>query len=471
MRSFGTISMEFPRAVLWIFALMAGLTPSAPAADWTMLAPGGMGPGQVAMHTAVRNSNTQSMIVMIEGETGARVLVLSNATNLNGPHVWTEIFPQGDPPASRGLQSVVYDSVNNRMMVFCGSDRSGSRLEDVWVLEDADGSGGAPTWSQLMPVSAQPGGLVPVSRRSHVAVYDATTNRMIVFGGEHDNTPLNDTWILQDANGLGGPPTWIELAPAGTAPSPRATPAAVYDPSANRLIVFGGGVPNQPGAMEDAHVLTHANGTGGDPEWVKITPAVSSDLSSPPGLNAPTAVYDPSLNRMIVFGGSDNAQSSFNDIWILSGANGIGNARWTQIFPSPGNAPEPRCYHTAIFDPITNRMTVFAGSQPGRLFDDVWILSLEDDIPFRRGEVNEDGVIDISDAVTILAYLFYGGGAPRCMDAADVDDSGDHTLTDAVYLLNFLFLGGPIPNQPFPACGLDLTYRDGLRCLSSASCP
>ncbi|MBI4607336.1 MAG: family 10 glycosylhydrolase [Planctomycetes bacterium] len=76
---------------------------------------------------------------------------------------------------------------------------------------------------------------------------------------------------------------------------------------------------------------------------------------------------------------------------------------------------------------------------------------------FVRGDANDDGAVDISDAVAILAHLFLGGGAPRCPDAADANDSGKLDLSDAVYLLGHLFLGGRAPPAPFPLPGRDPT--------------
>ena len=55
------------------------------------------------------------------------------------------------------------------------------------------------------------------------------------------------------------------------------------------------------------------------------------------------------------------------------------------------------------------------------------------------------------------------------LDAADTDDNGALEITDAVYLLSFLFLGGPAPEQPFPSCGPDPTIDD-LTCESFAIC-
>ena len=77
---------------------------------------------------------------------------------------------------------------------------------------------------------------------------------------------------------------------------------------------------------------------------------------------------------------------------------------------------------------------------------------------FHRGDPNGDGVADITDAVFLLGFLYLGGGAPPCMESADVDNNTSTEITDAIYLLSFLFLGGPPPADPGPPaapCGVD----------------
>ncbi len=62
---------------------------------------------------------------------------------------------------------------------------------------------------------------------------------------------------------------------------------------------------------------------------------------------------------------------------------------------------------------------------------------------FRRGDSNGDQLVDVSDPIFTLGYLFLGGQEPSCPDAADADDSGELNLTDAVVTLNWLFGTGP----------------------------
>ena len=108
----------------------------------------------------------------------------------------------------------------------CANDCA-TTLADTWVLLEANGLGGAPAWTQLPDA--------PIARENAVANYPAAENRLIVFGGAE----RNDVWVLKDANGI-GTPAWEELTPGGDLPAPRSGSAGAYDATGNRLVVFGG---------------------------------------------------------------------------------------------------------------------------------------------------------------------------------------------------------------------------------------
>ncbi len=81
--------------------------------------------------------------------------------------------------------------------------------------------------------------------------------------------------------------------------------------------------------------------------------------------------------------------------------------------------------------------------------------------PFVRGDVNADGVIDVSDALAAIGWLFFGDSRPSCLASADVNADGAVDISDPVRLLNFLFLGAPPPPGPHPDCGEDATATLG----------
>jgi len=66
---------------------------------------------------------------------------------------------------------------------------------------------------------------------------------------------------------------------------------------------------------------------------------------------------------------------------------------------------------------------------------------------FLRGDANGDGVIDISDVVYLINYLFiHGPGPVPTLDAGDATCDGVVDASDVVYLINYLFVNGPPPS-------------------------
>jgi hypothetical protein len=90
---------------------------------------------------------------------------------------------------------------------------------------------------------------------------------------------------------------------------------------------------------------------------------------------------------------------------------------------------------------------------------------------FKRGDGDANGTVNITDAISVLNFLFLGGIAPPCMDAADTDNNGAVNITDAISLLNHLFLGGPAPAAPGMSCGPDpATPADSLATCVYTNC-
>ncbi len=89
---------------------------------------------------------------------------------------------------------------------------------------------------------------------------------------------------------------------------------------------------------------------------------------------------------------------------------------------------------------------------------------------FKRGDVDANGSVNIADGVSLLNYLFGGGAAPTCADAADTSDAGQLTIASAVFVLNFLFSSGAAPPAPgHEECGPDPT-EDALDCAGFGGC-
>ncbi|MEM7164065.1 MAG: dockerin type I repeat-containing protein [Planctomycetota bacterium] len=87
---------------------------------------------------------------------------------------------------------------------------------------------------------------------------------------------------------------------------------------------------------------------------------------------------------------------------------------------------------------------------------------------FLRGDCNNDGAINITDAVWFIDhYLALPPIGPEgpCPAASDVNNDTLIDIADLSYLLGYLFALGPPPSAPFPACGNDPTADcDGSIC-------
>src|SRR5262245_34231035 len=275
----------------------------------------------------------------------------------------------GVAPPSRYAQAAIYDPVRDRMVMFGGIGTAGL-LNDVWSLSLA----GTPTWTEIAP------GHGPSARYYATAVYDPVRDRMLVFGGwDRQGRPQNDLWALN----LAGSPSWDAININGTKPEARYQHTAIYDPVRDRMIVLGGAVVASSNTYyeEDVWELDLA----GSPAWHELAPAPSSHWLH-------TAVYDPVRDRMVVFGGySDSGDPTLayetDQTWEMSFAGG---GVWTQLAPMPDpitmSRPNHRGGHVAVYDPSGDGMLMFGGIQhyPFSYLSDLWSLSLGNNPTWRH---------------------------------------------------------------------------------------
>ncbi|MEO6462889.1 MAG: kelch repeat-containing protein, partial [Candidatus Eisenbacteria bacterium] len=267
------------------------------------------------------------------------------AFHLSGIPHWTKLLPSGTPPSPRSFHTAVYDSLNDRMIVFGGND--GAVRNDVWSLSFA----GNPTWTLLSP-----GGTAPAPRELHVATFDRARNRMLVHGGSNGGTRHADVWALS----LGAAPAWAPVAAAGTSPGGRSAHCALVDAAADRMVIFAGlGSTGAP--TNSAWALS----LGATPTWSPLTVT-----GTPPTARyGMSARYDALRRRALFFGGGIGAPNS-SETWALS-LNGP--SAWT-LLPAP-NPPQGRQFHSSAYDPFGDRMLVFGGSS-GPVLSDTWALPL-----------------------------------------------------------------------------------------------
>jgi hypothetical protein len=330
---FGGNDWDERRNDLW--ALNLSGTPT-----WTALPASGPLPPSREGHSAIYDPTRDRMIVY--GGYGSESFADLWSLDLSGPPAWSPLFAAGSAPSARIGQTAIFDPARNRMLVFGGADDE-VVFNEVWSL----GLGETPTWS-LLPVS----GTAPSPRLHHSAIYDAIGDRMIVFGGLGDEGYPEETYALELADSA----TWSLLAPAGEGPAGRIFHVAVHDPARNEMFVFGG--------VEDGVLWSLS--LSDSVEWRTVAPGGTAPLDR----HAAAAVHDPARDRVLVFGGQAG-DGLHNDVLVLEPGP---PASWSTIDPAEV-VPFERGYASAIHDPVRQRMIVFGG-QGAALFGDVWSLAL-----------------------------------------------------------------------------------------------
>jgi hypothetical protein len=165
---------------------------------------------------------------------------------------WRRLEAQGDTPSARLFHSAAVDDTHNRLFVFGGGDAGawqGPFLGDLWMFDLEAG-----TW-ELLAAESNDG---PDGRIWSTITYDATSDRVLLFGGHDDGSVgnNNDTWSfdLEDRTwtALIEPETVNEPSlafcnfpvnftnPNSDAPDRRSAHLAALDTQRGEWMIFGG---------------------------------------------------------------------------------------------------------------------------------------------------------------------------------------------------------------------------------------
>jgi hypothetical protein len=220
---------------------------------------------------------------------------------------WSRLEAAGPGPSPRRDAATAFDPARRRMWIVGGTDDQGGSLDDTWALELADG----PRWRAL-PAA----GLHPSARDRASAIFDVRGDRLILYGGARGEGQ-DEVWQLKDD-------TWTQLAVQGSLP-PRTGGMAVYDSRRHRMITLGG-------AWYDKFD-TWALSLDEAPTWTRIDGAGETP---PPGAGG-RAVYDPNADRVLIFGGIRSADYFAADanVYELSLAD---PPTWRKLQPEGGAA-------------------------------------------------------------------------------------------------------------------------------------
>jgi len=272
----------------------------------------------------------------------------------------------------------------------------------------------------------------------------------------------------------GGSPVWDRSEPGGTPRALAVGPSGevavtgpvtvLYDSAGNRLWASPA-IDGVAAAIDVRGGVIVAGLSGGDFATARFEPGGSIDWLTIRGEGSasgvPSEVVLGAAGTVLVSGLVNGAGGRVHAL-VAYDADGD-PAGEALVAPADDAAPPPSLAVDAAGD------AYLAGGSAGAYV--VARFTIGGEPSFRRAEATGDGALDLTDPVFTLNYLFSGGPAPGCPDAADADGDGELNITDAVFTLGFLFLGTEEPPSPGPfACGADDAADDLGEC-SYGACP
>jgi hypothetical protein len=245
---------------------------------------------------------------------------------------------------------------------------------------------------------------------------------------------------------------------------------AVIVPTANSGQTLVGNYKDATG-----FVLGQSDNLAGEIKWFTADPLHS--------LEADTGVPDFVSDTPVTLTATIDAglKSLYLDGAPIAGANGpLENVNTEAGGPTPTyTAPPEHMLTVGVLEPGSRQF--FTGDVAEILIyasvselqrDEVWAYLQSkyfDDLPsepiFRRGDHDGSGLVDITDPLNLLGFLFLGQTPPICEDASDGDNSGALDISDALNVLGFLFLGSFPLNDTLPGsinCGPDPAFEVDL---------
>jgi N-acetylneuraminic acid mutarotase len=236
---------------------------------------------QVVIYSAVR-------VISANSGTTAKKLYTLDVNTMTLERIEDETMPVG-----YAFSPLVYDAESKKVILFGGwiLDEDNAYHNETFAYDPALNS-----WEQMNPE------IMPKERSDHMMVYHPTMDRVILLGGEFDwSEPEYGTWSY-DYN----TDSW-SLLEEETKPPDRLLSAMVYVDSTDQIFLFGG-ISGGVG-LNDMWVYDHAANT-----WTALTP----NGDAPGGRGYHALAYDPVADKVILFGGglTYNPGEFGNETWV-----------------------------------------------------------------------------------------------------------------------------------------------------------
>jgi hypothetical protein len=193
-------------------------------------------------------------------------------------------------------------------------------------------------WQQQSPPTS------PRARFVHQMVYQDHTAKTLLFGGYHGRdgvgnlaNPSDETWEWDGAAAI-----WTQRAIAGTRPAARGAFSLAYDPTQRLAVLFGG--------------WTGSAWLGDTWEWDGSVWTQRNPPTAPTARDSAMLTYDGVTGRLLLFGGVDVSGNEVSDTWEYDTVA----KTWTRL--SPVISPAPRQHSGIVYDELTGRVLLYAGS-------------------------------------------------------------------------------------------------------------
>ncbi|MHA1947573.1 MAG: Kelch repeat-containing protein [Candidatus Hodarchaeales archaeon] len=235
-------------------------------------------------------------------------------------NTWVELNTAYNPSPRMG-HSMVYDSINQQVILF------GGWTAETWICDLQSN-----LWTRVTTI------IHPLARRSAGMYFDPVNEKVVLFGGYLNNdSHAGDTWILDPVDY-----TWTEVFPSFK-PVSRYGHSLVYDSVNQQGLLFGGRVT---ALQSETWAYNYTSNS-----WTLI-----QSTQKPKARYWHDAVFDTNEENMVIFGGDDEGPGrSRNDIWMFNPQSN----HWAEIFP--GSQPIPRSNHAMVYDSLNQRIILFGG--------------------------------------------------------------------------------------------------------------
>ncbi len=314
--------------------------------EWTFLQPMGSYPYGTNGHAVIYRSVTNEMIITGGNyDPYAPYLDECHSYNIN-TNTWEDLPPI---PIALCYHSAIYNPVNDRMLIFGGSDGS------IGVNTLYEFNFSTNQWSLLSTT-----GDVPSPRFFHSAAYNTETHSMIIYAGKYN--PCNETYML-DLNTY----VWELLTVTGDLPHETKFQSAVFDPLNESLIVFGG-EENHYTFFNDTYVLDLNSRVWSHMDTTGEIPSKRSHQGY---------TYISSINQMVIFGGKESLWDRCNDTWFYDPQFDT----W-QLMDTSGVIPSPTSAGTIIsVENMSEKFLLLFGGYNGSYTDELWKLEYDIELP------------------------------------------------------------------------------------------